>query len=117
MKNVSILIEPMLKDLEFVIKEKFNFLSNFECDENNTNYGYEILIYRMLTFLSVFLTREPVIMYFYQFSRKYLINIVLPFLVITKNEVIEMLDEPEKYDGFIYDLLTKRVIIRLIKES
>ena len=109
MKIVSILIESILKDLEIVIKEKFGFLSNFEIDENYSNYGYEVLIYRMLSFLSVILTKEPVIMHFYQFSRKLLINILLPFMIITKNEIEELQQEPEKYDGYITDLLSKKV--------
>jgi hypothetical protein len=109
-KVVSVLIETILKDLTYVIENRYDFLSNFERDENKfPNFNYEKIIYRMLSCLNNFLMKEPIIMHFYQFSRKLLTNLILPLIVTTESEREEMVEDPEKYDGFVTDLLTKKV--------
>ena len=112
-KVVSILsgiVESLLKDVEFILKEKYNFLSNFERDTVKfPNFSYEQITIRMINFLAIFLTREPIIMHFYKFSKNLVVNLVLPLMVSTASEKEEMIDEPEKYDGFVTDLLTKNV--------
>jgi hypothetical protein len=109
-KVVSVLIETILKDLTYVIENKYDFLSNFERNEDKySNFNYEKIIYRMLSCLNNFLMKEPIIMHFYQFSRKLLTNLILPLIITTESEREEMVEDPERYDGFVTDLLTKKV--------
>lgn len=116
-KLVSVLIETILKDMTYVIQYKFDFLSNFEKDEGKyPNFNYEKLIYRMLSCLSNFLSKEPIIMHFYQYSKKLLTNLILPLIISTESEIEEMVEDPEKYDGFVTDLLTKKVLSSKIRK-
>ncbi len=103
-KLVSVLVDSSISNLEFVLNEKYFYLSNMRIDSKEfPDNKYELIINRILVFLSRFLCKEPIISFFSKFAPKFLINTIIPFIVTTNVELKQMKDEGEDYTSFIDD--------------
>lgn len=71
-KTVSSVVDVCIFNLDFIITEKFEYISKMSKDNNVfPDYNYELFIYSMLNFLLKFLTKEPIISFFSVYAKKY----------------------------------------------
>lgn len=75
-KRVSTVIDVCMYNLEFILNEKFDYISNMSKDNLDfPDYNYQQLIYSMMNFLLKFLTKEPIIKFFSVYAKKQIYNI------------------------------------------
>jgi len=60
-EHCSKIVEPAVKNLAYVIKEKFDYISKMEKGGEVEDNNYEVLIYQIFLFFSRFITKEPII--------------------------------------------------------
>ena len=105
-KIYSNLIQVTIENLNFVVLNKFNYLQEMTKDSTTfPDYNYENLIYQMILFLSKILVKEPFVENFSSFSKQLASNIIIPFLIGTKKELVQMIEEGEDYSNFITDII------------
>ena len=108
-KSVSILVDSSMSNLEYVLREKYSYLTNMSVDSKEfPDYKYELIINRILVFLTRLLCKEPIISFFSKYAQKFLISIIIPFLVATDVELKEMKENGENYTTFIDDCYNDR---------
>jgi hypothetical protein len=70
-KTVSSVVDVCIFNLEFILNEKYEYISNMSKDDPNyPDHNFEMFIYSILNFLLKFLTKEPIIGLFSPYSRK-----------------------------------------------
>lgn len=105
-KIYSNLIQITIDNLNFVVLNKFNYLQEMTKDSLNfPDYNYENLIYQMILFLSKILVKDPFVDNFAAFVKQFASTIIIPFLIGTKKELIQMIEEGEDYSNFISDVI------------
>jgi hypothetical protein len=103
-----------MTNLELVLKEKYNYLTNMTLDSKEfPDYKYELIINRILVFLSRFLCKEPIISFFSKYATKFATSIVIPFLVATNVELKEMKEDGESYVTLIEDCYNNRKLKKI----
>ena len=103
------LLKIIILDLEWVINNKIDYVINLD-DELNNKYPdneYSNIIYYSLFYLNNMFTKDNFRVAFERNLQNIFKNILLPFLIISNNEVslIESNDEFENYASLIEDII------------
>lgn len=69
--NCSKVVNLAISSLNYAVGEKLAYLSEMGKDNQYPDYGYDILLFQIMLFLSRFLVREPVLTQFTGFVKKY----------------------------------------------
>lgn len=105
-KTYSSLIQTTIDNLDFVVLNKFNYIQEMTKDSLNfPDYNYENLIYQMILFLSKILVKDPFVDNFTGYAKQFASKIIIPFLIGTKKELVQMIEEGEDYSNFISDII------------
>ena len=113
-KIISILVDSSISNLEYILREKYSYLTNMSTESKDyPDYKYELIINRILVFLTRFLCKEPIISFFSKYAQKFIINIIIPLLVTTNTELKEMKENGEEYTTFIDDCYNDRSTKRI----
>lgn len=69
--SVNMLIEIFTTNLDFVLKDKFEYISKMEKESKDfPDFNYSPFIYYIIQFFVIILTKEPIISNFLMFSHK-----------------------------------------------
>ena len=101
-------LEDILKN-----KEKYNILRNYKIYKESINYekdNYNILLYEMFNFLIKNIIKEPIKSNFSPKIKNFLLNILLPIIITNEDEINFVKKEPEIYNEYINDIISKHSI-------
>ena len=103
------LIKIIILDLEWIVDNKIEYVINMD-DELNDKFPdneYSNIIYYSLIYLNNMFTKDNFRVAFERNLQNIFKNILLPFLIISKNEIslIESNDEFESYTSLIEDII------------
>ena len=103
------LLKIIILDLEWIINNKIEYVINLDDELNNKypDYEYSNIIYYSLFYLNNMFTKDNFRVAFERNLQNIFKNILLPFLIISKNEIslIESNDEFENYASLIEDII------------
>ena len=103
------LIKIIILDLEFIINHKIKYIINMdnEFNEMYPDNEYSIIIYQCLFYLNTMFQKDTFRVEFERALQKFIKNILFPFLIITKNEILlsESNEEFEIYASTIEDII------------
>ena len=66
----SKIVEPAIKNLSYVISEKFEYISKMKKDGEVEDNNYEFFIYQIILFFTRFITKEPIVDSFFPFAKQ-----------------------------------------------
>ena len=102
----SKLITLIIKCFENILncQKKFHFLRKIDEDRNDEENEFNLLLYEIIDFLKISLTKEPIKSEFYQHIKFFLLNTLFPLLITVESEKSYMRSEPEEYCAYFNDL-------------
>ena len=98
----SSIIKLTVNSLENLINDYINLLDNLIVDDDPLN----IIIYNMIIFLTRGLIREPIKSNFEHLVFNFLLNVIFPFLISSKKDEEELIENPEEYNTYLNDLIS-----------
>ena len=98
----SSIIKLTINSLENLIKDYINLLDNIISEDDPLN----LIIYNMIIFLTRCLIREPIKSNFESLVFNFVLNVIFPFLISSKKDEEELIENPEEYNVYLNDLIS-----------
>jgi hypothetical protein len=105
--SVNMLIEIFTNNLDFVLKEKFDYISKMEKDSKDfPDFNYSPFIYYIIQFFVIILTKEPIISNFLLFSHKYSHFYIGSLLIIFSLSSFSLIKKLKIWDTMENNIMT-----------
>lgn len=101
------LIKLIISSLQDILsnKEKYDLIKNPKQGMSGSEISYNSLLFNMFLLLLRCFTREPIKKEFADHIKYFVLNILFPLMVTTKEEQIFLEEEPDEYQLYFYDII------------